>query len=265
MLNNILKMEIKILNNKDNKLSFIIYAINPALANTLRRLMIAEVPVLAIEEVEFAKNSSALYDEILAHRLGLIPLKTDLKSYNLKDECKCKGKGCALCELKLTLKSSGPATVYSYDLKSTDPKVKPVYPEMPIVDLTKKQKLELEATAILGKGKTHAKFSPGLIYYRGYPEFIVKDKSNLKNLAENLKNIVNLKGDNLQINDILKWNETYEQILEQNNIEVKNSEEDFIFNIESWGQLSCKEIMLKALEIFNDKLDEFSNKLKKAK
>src|SRR3989344_2023713 len=258
-------MEIEILNNKDNKLNFVLYGINAVIANTLRRLMTSEVPVLAIEEVEFAKNNSALYDEIIAHRLGLIPLKTDLKSYNLKEECKCKGKGCALCELKLTLKASGPITVYSGDLKSTDPKAKPIYPEMPIGDLTKKQKLELEATAILGKGKTHSKFNPGLIYYRGYPKFTVKDKSNLKKIAEDLKNIVSLKGENIQVNDFGKWNEGYEQLLEENGIQVNNSNEDFIFFIESWGQLSCKEIMLKALEIFNDKLDEFEGKLKKAK
>ncbi len=68
-------MEIQILNNKDNKLSFVINDINPALANTLRRLIIIEVPVLAVDEVEFEKNNSGLYDEIIAHRLGLVPLK----------------------------------------------------------------------------------------------------------------------------------------------------------------------------------------------
>src|SRR3989344_9673583 len=173
-------MEIQVLNNKDNKLSFLIKGINPPLTNALRRTIIAEVPVLAIDEVEFQKNTSALYDEILAHRLGLIPIKTDLKSYNTKEECKCKGKGCALCELKLTLdKEDG--TVYSGDLKSTDPKATPVYSDMPIVELIKKQKIELEATAILGQGKTHMKFSPGLCYYRGYPQFVVGKESSLKN------------------------------------------------------------------------------------
>ena len=258
-------MQIEILNNKDNKLSFVISNINSALANTLRRLIISEVPVLAIDEVEFEKNNSALYDEILAHRLGLVPLKTDLKSYNIKEECKCKGKGCALCELKLTLAAEGNGIVYASQLKSTDPKAIPVYPEMPLVELTKKQKLELEATAILGQGKKHMKFSPALVYYRGYPELIVNDKSNLKKIQEELNDVVNVKGDKVQIKDINKWNERHEEILEINNVEVKNSDEKFVFNIESWGQLSCKEMLLKALEIFNDKLDEFESKLKKAK
>jgi len=258
-------MEVQILNNKDNRLTFVINGINYVMANTLRRLITTEVPVLAIEEVEFQKNTSALYDEILAHRLGLIPLKTDLKSYNLKDECKCKGKGCALCELKLTLKADEDGIVYSSELKSTDPKANPVYSDMPIVELIKKQKLELEATAILGKGKQHMKFSPALAYYRGYPEFAVKDNANLKRIQEELKNVITVKGNKIEINSLNEWNDRYEEILEINNIQVKNSEEKFIFNLESWGQLSCKEILLKALEIFSDKLDEFESKLKKAK
>ncbi|MEM4397652.1 MAG: DNA-directed RNA polymerase subunit D, partial [Candidatus Woesearchaeota archaeon] len=76
-------MKIEILNEKDNKMSFLLKDSNPAYANALRRIMINEVPVMAIEEVEFKKNSSALYDEIIAHRLGLIPLTTDLSSYEL--------------------------------------------------------------------------------------------------------------------------------------------------------------------------------------
>ena len=257
-------MEIDILNNKDNKLTFVIDGINATLANTLRRLIITEVPTLAIDEVEFVKNNSALYDEIVAHRLGLVPIKTDLKSYNTKEECKCKGKGCALCELKLTLdKEDG--TVYSGDLKSTDPKATPVYSDMPIVELIKKQKVELEATAVLGQGKTHMKFSPGLCYYRGYPQFVVGKESSLKNVQEELQDVVTVKNEKITINDLNTWNERYEEILEMNNVQVKNSEEKFIFHLESWGQLSCKEILLKALDIFNDKLDEFESKLKKAK
>jgi len=258
-------MEVKILNKSQDKLVFSINGINPALANSLRRLMLVEVPVLAIDTVEFSKNSSALYDEIIAHRLGLIPLKTDLKSYNLKEECKCKAKGCALCELKLTLSVNGPNTVYSSNLKSTDPKVIPVYPEIPIVELAKKQSLELIATAILGKGKTHAKFSPGLIYYRGYPMFNVKDKSKLKKVEEELKDIITIKGDKIEVKNVLKWNEGYEEILEMNDIEVTYNKENFIFFIESWGQLKPEEIVKKALEIFDEKLDEFGDKLKKAK
>ena len=158
-------MEMQLLKKTENTLQFILKEINPETANTLRRIMIAEVPVLAIEEVNFIKNESALYDEILAHRLGLTPLVTDLKSYELKDQCSCEGKGCAKCQLLLSLKTKGPCTVYASELQSQDPRVKPVFGNIPITLLVKNQKLELEATAILGQGKQHAKFSPCIAHY----------------------------------------------------------------------------------------------------
>src|SRR3989338_6359599 len=82
-------IEIDILKNTNEKLVFIIKDINPAVTNSLRRTMSSEVPVMAIEEVNFLKNNSALFDEIIAHRLGLIPLKTDLRGYNIPEECSC--------------------------------------------------------------------------------------------------------------------------------------------------------------------------------
>src|SRR3989338_5724411 len=131
-------MEIRVLSNnkEEGKISFIIKDTTPAFANTLRRIMIEEVPTMAIEDVEFSKNNSILYDEMVAHRLGLVPLKTDLKSYNLPEKCKCNGEGCARCQLKFELKAiKGAGTVYASELKSKDPAVKPFYPKMPIVKL----------------------------------------------------------------------------------------------------------------------------------
>ncbi len=158
------KMEVRLLEKikEKNKISFIIRGINPQLANLLRRNMIEEVPVMAVEDVEFRKNNSILYDEIIAHRLGLVPFTTDLKSYNLPEKCKCKGKGCAKCTLKMILKAKGPGTVYVSDIKTKDSKVKPVFPKIPIVKLLKNQDLELESVMILGKGKEHTKWSPCL-------------------------------------------------------------------------------------------------------
>src|SRR3989338_340192 len=165
-------MEIRVLdNNKEQgRLSFILKDSNPVFANTLRRLIIDEVPTMAIEDVEFSKNNSILYDEMIAHRLGLVPLKTDLKSYNLPEKCKCEGKGCSRCQLKMVLKvTKGSGTVYASEIKSKDPAVKPVYGDMPIVKLLKGQTLEIEATAVLGRGKDHSKWSPGLVYYKYKP------------------------------------------------------------------------------------------------
>lgn len=154
---------------KKGKISFALMETTPSFANLLRRMILENVPTLAIEEVEFKNNDSILYDEIVAHRLGLIPLTTDLKTYNLPDNCKCKGKGCAMCSVILTLTEKGPKTVYASSLKSKDPKVKPTFPETPIVKLLKDQKLQFTATAVLGRGKEHTKWSPAHVHYKSIP------------------------------------------------------------------------------------------------
>jgi DNA-directed RNA polymerase subunit D len=205
-------MEVKLVENqeKKNRLIFSVKGVDSAYANTLRRIMGFEVPVMAIEDVEFRKNTSILYDEVIGHRLGLIPLTTDLKSYNMMSECKCKGAGCASCTVKLTLKAQGPCTVYSSDIKSKDPEIKPIPGKMPIVKLLEGQELEFEATATLGQGKDHSKWCPGLIYYK----------------------MPNIDGD------------------------------EYIFTIESWGQLTPKEIAVKAIDIYDKELEEFAELVK---
>ncbi|MBW2997208.1 DNA-directed RNA polymerase subunit D, partial [Candidatus Woesearchaeota archaeon] len=124
-------------NKKQNRVVFLLKNATPAFANMLRKTIIDEVPTMAIEDVEFRKNSSVLYDEIIAHRMGLIPLATDLKSYSMPAECTCKGEGCSKCQLQMTLKAKGPGYVYASDMKSNDPKVVPVEPKIPIVKLIK--------------------------------------------------------------------------------------------------------------------------------
>ena len=110
-------MEIKVMNKTEDSITFVLKGVSNVAVNTLRRMILEEVPVMAIEEVTFQKNSSALYDEIVAHRLGLIPLKTDLDSYSLPQKCKCKGKGCAQCQLVLSLKATNPSTVYAEQIE----------------------------------------------------------------------------------------------------------------------------------------------------
>ena len=265
-------MEIRVLdNNKEQgKLSFILKDSNPFYANTLRRLIVDEVPTMAIEEVEFEKNNSILYDEMVAHRLGLVPLKTDLKSYNLPDKCKCEGKGCGRCQVKLVLKATkGSGVVYASELKSKDPAIKPVFGEMPIVKLLKGQTLELEATAVLGKGKDHMKWSPAHVYYRYKP--IVEITGEVKNpeaiIEIDHNNIFEIKDRKLVINKdkMLDCDLTLDFSEIDKNVKVSASDTEFIFYVESFGQLSCKEIINKAIDIFDEQLNEFGEELKKIK
>ncbi|MBI2134795.1 DNA-directed RNA polymerase subunit D [Candidatus Woesearchaeota archaeon] len=268
------KMEVRVLENKkdEGKVSFIIKDTSAAFVNALRRIIIEEVPTMAIEDVEFRKNNSILYDEMIAHRLGLMPLKTDLKSYNLPEKCKCEGKGCARCQLKLTIhvtnKKAAPITVYASDIKSKDPAVKPVYPTTPIVKLLKDQSLELEATAVLGKGKDHSKWSPALVYYKYKPVIEIGNVKNPEEMVEAAHgNVFEIKNGKLEvIKDNLFKYDLAGVAEEVSKGEVKvTHDNDFIFYIESWGQLSCKEILVQALDIFNDTFDQFAEEIKKVK
>jgi DNA-directed RNA polymerase subunit D len=260
-------MEIQQLKKSENKLIFLIKGINAALANTLRRFMTSEVSILAIDEVNIIKNSSAMFDEVLAHRLGLIPLKTDLKSYNLKEECSCKNKGCPKCQLSLILNIKGPCTVYSSNLKSQDPKIQPVYPKMLIVKLQKDQEIELEAIARLGKGKKHNKFSPGLIFYRNYPVIKIGSNCNIckKCVSVCPKKILEIKNKKLTIKNLIECDLCLAcvNICPKKEIKVTENPKEFIFTIESWGQLTPKEIYEEALNKFDKKLDELAKKIKK--
>ncbi len=265
-------MEVRVLeNNKEQgKLSFILKDSNPVYANTLRRLMIDEVPTMAIEDVEFVKNNSILYDEIIAHRLGLIPLKTDLKSYNLPNKCKCEGKGCNRCQLKMVLRATkGAGIVYASEIKSKDPAIKPVYGDMPIVKLLKNQVLELEASAVLGRGKDHVKWSPCHAYYKYKP--IVEITGEVKNpeaiIEVDHNNIFEIKDRKLVVNKdrVLECDLSLDFSEIDKNVKVTASNTDFVFYVESFGQLSCREIVNKAIDIFDEQLEEFAEELKKAK
>jgi len=264
-------MEVRFLekDKEKHKLSFIIKGINYTLANLLRRSMIEEVPVIAVEDVEFRKNNSILYDEIIAHRLGLVPFTTDLKSYNLQEKCKCKGKGCAKCTLKMILKAKGSGTVYASDIKTKDPKVKPVYPKMPIVKLLKNQDLELEAVMVLGKGKEHTKWSPCLCYYKYKP--VIEITKNVSNPEELVKvcpvNIFELKDKKVVINkdNLLKCHLCRACVETSDAVKLTEKDDEFVFYVESWGQLGCKEIVIEALNIFKEQLQDFEKGVKEIK
>ena len=132
-------------------------------ANALRRVCLNGVPVFAIDTVDIIQNTSVLPDEGLAHRLGLIPLKTDLKRFNEPSKCDCQSEsGCSNCKVLLVL-DSGEAnesrSVLSSELSSEDETVKPTSDKIPIVQLAPGQKIKIECYARLGRGTEHAKWN----------------------------------------------------------------------------------------------------------
>lgn len=135
-------MEIKVKELK-NKLEVELEDTTPSFANALRRIMLSEIPITAIEEVYIKENNSALQDEILAHRLALVPIK---------------GEG------TIKLKVEGPKIVLSSDLEAEGVEIS--NKKIPIVELLENQKIELTAKVKEGFGKEHAKWQPAIIGYK---------------------------------------------------------------------------------------------------
>lgn len=246
---------------KTGRITMLLKDSNAAFANALRRAIIELVPTMAIDDVELVKNSSALYDEMIAHRLGLITLKTDLKGYTPRDECTCQGAGCAKCTVQLTLKAKGPCIVLADELKSKDPKVKPVFPETPIVQLLKGQELELECTAVLGRGKDHIKWSPGLAWYGSEPTITINQDKVNKELYPPQIFDKSGKADKKLITGPMV--DAVDGVSDA--IKVEYSTTNFMLSVEPWGQLSARETVMTALEILGKTFTEFETKLGEAK
>jgi DNA-directed RNA polymerase subunit D len=254
-------MEVEILeqNKKQNRVVFLLKGATPAFANMLRKTIIDEVPTMAIEDVEIRKNSSVLYDEMIAHRIGLIPIVTDLSAYVLPADCTCKGEGCSKCQLQFSLKAKGPGYVYASEIKSKDPKVIPVYPKTPIVKLIKGQTLEFEAVAVLGKSAEHAKWSPGLAYYKYRPVIeIKKGVSDPKKVADSCPvDVFALKNKELVVENPLKCHLCGACVdVDPQHIKLNEANDEFVFTVESWGQLTPKEMVSTAIGIIEKKCDE---------
>lgn len=150
--------------SKDNhKISMKLKGVPLQYANALRRVCLNGVPVFAIDTVDIVENSSVLPDEGLAHRLGLIPLKTDLTRFNEPSKCECQSEaGCSNCKVMLVLDSGDSdvtRTILSNELSSEDDTIKPVSDKIPIVQLAPGQRIKVECYARLGRGTEHAKWN----------------------------------------------------------------------------------------------------------
>src|SRR3989442_15872748 len=165
-------MELKVPEHSDSSLTVRFDDADPAFVNSIRRTLLADVPKMAIEDVEFHlgpiraedgkeyESVAPLFDETISPRLGLVPIPTDLQLYVPKATCpNCHGEGCSNCTIIYSLNKRGPGIVTSGDLEPIgDPKLKPKDALIPIVKLGDGQALLIYATAILGTGRDHAKW-----------------------------------------------------------------------------------------------------------
>jgi DNA-directed RNA polymerase subunit D len=270
-------VKIEILEKNGNNLRVIVRDADVPLMNALRRIALAEVPCMAIEEVVMIENSSILQDEIIAHRLGLTPLKTDLDSYNLPEECECKSEfGCAQCRVTLTLDAEakeGTRTVYSGEIVSENTEVIPVSDKIPLVKLAKNQKLKLEAYARLGRGKVHAKWQPvSMCVYKYYPKITTpaqKCDDCQKCVDICSKKVYVVKNEKIDVRDLLACNLCMDCVdacpQKPSPLTVEWEKNDFIMNIESSGALPPERVLQEATKILGKELNELEELLKAEK
>jgi len=260
-------MEIEVRKLEGDEMEFVLSGANPAFANSLRRAALRDVPIMAVDEVEFKINDSAMYDEILAHRLAMVPLTTPLKGYALPGDCGCKEGRCEKCAVDLTLKAEGPGMVFSESLKPSDEEIKPVSDSIPLLKLENGQKLELVAIARLGFGKEHAKWQPGVVAYKYMPvlEFSKSCDACGECVKACPKQILEVVDKKVKITDLTQciMCKACVEACPSDAVKVSADPTKFVFRVESSGTLPPEQIILKAMEVLQDKFEEFPKALKK--
>jgi len=220
--------------------------IGMTLANSIRRYF-NNIPVVAVEELEISKNDSPLYDETIAHRVGLVPLKA--------------GKGKVSDKISLSVKRQG--VVYSGDFKGGP---EPVYGTIPLTTLDKGQEIKFVATLKKGKGIEHSKFSPGIMFYRNLVSLTVD-----KEFYDEIKRVcpdheIKEKGQKIVIKDDLakEISDVCEGIVNKagKKAEIEDSGE-LVVTVESFGQMKTKDIFLEAISVLKSDLKDLSKNVKK--
>jgi DNA-directed RNA polymerase subunit D len=237
--------------------------------NSLRRVMLAELPKLAIDDVIIYDNTSALFDEIIAHRLGLIPIPTDLSILSFRTECKCAGKGCPTCTVRYTLSKEGECVVYSGDLQPEHPSFAITETLVPIVDLAKDQRIILEVEAVLGRGKDHAKWQVVLAPRYRMDTVISFDKKRISDVKAFIEELpkdlpVEIKGDKLELKDPSKLPmlEAYLDKHKDTLITVTKDPTKLTYSFETDGSMSAKAALQESITILAKKYEEFRGLLK---
>jgi len=216
------------------------------LANSIRRYF-NNIPIVAIDELEISKNDSPLYDETIAHRVGLVPLKA--------------GKGKVSDKISLSVKRQG--VVYSGDFTGGP---NPVYETIPLTTLDKGQEIKFTATLKKGKGIEHSKFSPGIMFYRHLTSLALDKEfyDEIKRVCP--ENEIKEKGQKIVIKDDLAKEiaDVCEGIANKagKKAEIEDHGE-LVITIESFGQMKTADIFLESVNVLKNDLKEISKKFKK--
>ncbi|MGP6294451.1 DNA-directed RNA polymerase subunit D [Caldiplasma sukawensis] len=274
--------KIEIIETREKFLRFKIKNITEGVANAIRRTLINDIPKLAIDKVIFRHgqirdasgntydSSLPLFDEIVAHRIGLIPIKSDL-GMNFREECQCGGKGCSLCTVSYNLNKTGPCEVVSGDLIvfAGNPELVPADKNIPIVKLGPNQALLISAEAYLGRGMEHAKFqATSGVSYKYHRTYTI-NKEIHGHVDEILnhggKSIISSDDKNITVTDDY-GNRELKKIINiinkesvDKNVEpplMKEEKNTFVFKFETDGSLDPLDILKYALKRIPERFNE---------
>ncbi len=273
-------MDIKIIDLSDAHGRFVLSGARPDTANAIRRCLMTEVPKMAIETVEFHlgpirdeegkeyESVSPLFDEIIAHRLGLIPVPTDPELYVPKAECTCNGEGCPSCTIMYSINKRGPCDVFSGDLEPLGGKELRVKDELiPIVRLGPGQALLVYASAELGIAKRHAKWQVCTgTSYRYYPKISIdasKCDSSGACVTACPRHVYSKKGDQIVVENLESCTlcGSCMEVCAQGAITVESEPSKFMFDFETDGSMSARDALTKAIEILELKFEDFREQI----
>ncbi|WP_266076786.1 DNA-directed RNA polymerase subunit D [Haladaptatus caseinilyticus] len=236
--------DVEFIDGDERKARFLVRNVTPAFANGIRRAMIADVPTLSIDTLRVIENSSVMFDEQIGLRLGLVPLTTPPGEFEEGDT------------VTLSLDVSGPGTAFSGDLISSDEMVQPAEDNVPIIDLKDDQRLELEADAVIGSGKEHAKHQGGVaVGYRHLQRVeVVGDRDEFgEEEPQILRGVIEDDGE-------LVPTESFDHDLTNRfpgkKVEVQDVPNAFVFDVESDGSFTVEELVTQAVDSLADRADE---------
>jgi len=268
-------MEIEVLEMAERKISFILKDSTPAMANALRRTILSDIPKMAIDKVEFHlgpimvdgkeyESITPLFDEIIAHRLGMVPVPTDLQLFGYQDKCVCGGEGCPSCTIMYSLNKIGPCTVLSGDmipLGNPDLKVKDEF--IPIVELADGQAVLIYTIATMGTAKAHVKWqvANGVGYKYAPVVKIDTKKCNhcMRCLSECPKHVFSGDEKKIAVADPMKCTlcESCGSFCAPHAITLEADDKNFVFTFETDGSLSAEATLNKALSLLSEKAGSF--------
>jgi len=244
--------------DREDEIRFVVDGIDAAFANTLRRTLMMEVPVYACNEIVFYNNSSPLYDEMVSHRIGLVPISTPFETE----------EGAKM--VTISLEAEGPGNVLSGDMVSDDPEVMPINDDFLLLKLGEGQSIKLNAECNVGFGKDHVRWQAGLASYKNYP--IIKIDSERCNVCgECVKacpvKILVMGEEGVNPENIIKCTfcrsceEACKRLNEDSIIKVTPMTDKFIFKLETYGNMSAKDLLNTALNVIEKKAKELDQLL----